>query len=94
MSVDWHKLPVGGQPPCGRIGHKLEYLPLSQAIILVGGRNDEVCKNKNIPYLDDIHLFLLEQKAWIQAVYIPKSLRLFSMSNHSMCVYVDQERMF
>ena len=88
-AVDWTKLVITGNPPCGRIGHTMEYLPLSQALIVAGGRNDEVCKSRSIPYLDDIYLFLLEQKAWIQAVYIPKSHRLKSISNHSMCVYVD-----
>ena len=72
-SVDWVKLGITGTPPCGRTGHTMDYLPMSQALIIAGGRNDEECKSNSIPYLDDIYLFLLEQKSWLKAVYIPKS---------------------
>lgn len=57
--------------------------------MVVGGRNDSICKNTSIPFLDDIYLFLLEQKSWIKATYIPKSKQLNLISNHSMCVVAD-----
>ena len=94
LGTEWNKLVISGAAPCGRVGHRMEYLPLSQALIVVGGRNDEMCKNLSIPFLNDIYLFLLEQKAWIQAVYIPKSEQLYSICNHSMCVYVDPEKQY
>ena len=44
MSVEWQKLKMQGVPPCGRVGHQMCFLPISQALIVVGGRNDEMCK--------------------------------------------------
>lgn len=47
------------------------------------------CKSKNIPFLDDIHLFLLDQKAWVRVKYIPKSMHMCMIGNHSMTVASD-----
>ena len=69
----------------------MEYLPLSQALIVVGGRNDDLCKSLNIPFLNDIHLFLLDQKSWIQVKYLPTSHRICRIGNHSMTVITDGE---
>ena len=44
MTVEWQKIKMQGVPPCGRVGHQLVFLPISQALIVVGGRNDEMCK--------------------------------------------------
>jgi hypothetical protein len=38
----------------------MSFLPANLALLIVGGRNDEMCKNMNTPYLNDIHLFLLD----------------------------------
>ena len=73
MGGEWQKIKQQGVSPCGRIGHTMSYLPINQCLIVVGGRNDQMCKNKNIPFLDDIHLFLLDQKTWVQVKYIPRS---------------------
>ena len=54
--------------------------------MIVGGRNDAECKSLSIPFLDDMHLFMLDQKAWVKVHYIPKSMRLPRISQHSMCV--------
>ena len=60
-SVEWGKIPkIQGEEPCGRTGHTMGYLPHSQAIVIVGGRNDAMCKSLQIPFLDDMHLFMLD----------------------------------
>lgn len=59
-SVDWVKIKQTGTPPCGRIGHSMTYLPANSALLIVGGRNDEECKKLNTPFLNDLHLFLLD----------------------------------
>jgi len=56
---------------------------------VAGGRNDMECKSKNIPFLDDIHLFLLDQKTWVRVKYIPKSAKICMIGNHSMTVASD-----
>jgi hypothetical protein len=38
----------------------MQYLPINQALLIVGGRNDDLCKNMSTPFLDDIHMFLLD----------------------------------
>ena len=69
----------------------MTFLPLNQALLIVGGRNDEVCKNLSTPFLEDIHLFLLDQKAWVSVKYTPFSQRLFRLGNHCMATMSDQE---
>ena len=69
----------------------MSYLPVNQALLIVGGRNDEVCKNLNTPFLNDIHLFLLDQKSWITVKYTPFSERLNRVGNQSMCTMADAE---
>jgi len=78
-------------PPCGRVGHTMTFLQSNQALLIVGGRNDEVCKNLNTPFLNDIHLFLLDQKAWVSVKYTPFSQALYRLGNHSMCTMTDGE---
>jgi hypothetical protein len=38
----------------------MSYLLANDAILIVGGRNDEECKNMSTPYLEDIHIYLLD----------------------------------
>jgi hypothetical protein len=66
-------------------------LPLNQALLIVGGRNDDICVNLSTPFLDDIHLFLLDQKAWVNVKYSPFSKRLFRLGNHCMATMTDGE---
>ena len=80
-----------GVPPCGRVGHTMNYLPVNQSLVVVGGRNDMMCGNPHIPFLDDMYLFLLDQKAWIQVKYIPCSQRMCRIGNHSTTVVTDGE---
>ena len=91
MSAEWQKIKQQGNPPCGRVGHTMTFLPLNQALVILGGRNDEVCKNLNTPFLDDIHLFLLDQKAWVSVKYTPNSQRLYRLGNHCMATMSDFE---
>lgn len=91
MSVEWQKIKQGGVPPCGRVGHAMSFLQANQALLVVGGRNDEVCKSLSTPFLNDIHLFLLDQKAWVSVKYTPFSQRLFRLGNHTMCTMTDGE---
>ena len=69
----------------------MTFLPMNQALLIVGGRNDEVCKNLSTPFLDDIHLFLLDQKAWVSVKYTPSSQKLFRLGNHCMASMTDHE---
>jgi len=89
ISVEWPYIKQNGNPPCPRTGHSMSYLPCNNAIMIAGGRNDEVCKNMNTPYLDDIHLFLLDQKAWIPVKYTPFSQRIHRMGNHTSCTMTN-----
>jgi hypothetical protein len=70
----------------------MTFLPLNQALLIVGGRNDEICKKLNTPFLDDIHLFLLDQKAWVSVKYTPLSQRLYRLGNHCMATMSDFEK--
>ncbi len=45
-----------------------------------------MCKAMSIPFLNDMHLFLLDQKMWLRIKYVPSSERLCSIGNHSMAV--------
>ena len=58
-----------GIAPCARYGHQMSYLPVSCAILITGGRNDELCGSQVTPFLNDIFLFLLDQKAWLKVKY-------------------------
>ena len=69
----------------------MTYLPANSALLIVGGRNDEICKKLNTPYLNDIHLFLLDSKAWVSVKYTPFSEKIFRICNHSMCTITDGE---
>ena len=70
----------------------MTFLPINQALLIVGGRNDKECKNMSTPFLDDIHLFLLDQKAWVSVKYTPFSQRLYRLGNHSMATMSDGDR--
>ena len=59
--------------------------------MIVGGRNDEACKTLNTPFLNDIHLFLLDQKAWVKVKFTPFSHRLYRLGNHTMTTMTDGE---
>ena len=43
--VSLEKVKVDGRSPPARTGHTMTYLPGSHCLVVVGGRNDEECKN-------------------------------------------------
>mmetsp|Transcript_42735 Transcript_42735/g.65635 ORF Transcript_42735/g.65635 Transcript_42735/m.65635 type:complete len:236 (+) Transcript_42735:1805-2512(+) len=91
VAAEWVKMKQQGTPPCGRVGHTMTFLPINQALLIVGGRNDDVCKNLNTPFLNDIHLFLLDQKAWVSVKYTPSSEHLYRLGNHCMTTMSDSD---
>lgn len=80
---------TGGQAPCSRFGHTMCYLPVNNSILIVGGRNDDLCKVNITPLLNDLHLFLLDQKVWIQVKYSWNSDKMDFIGNHCMTVLSD-----
>lgn len=80
---------TSGEPPCARFGHTMSYLPINSAIIIAGGRNDSLCKENVTPLLNDIHLFLLDQKVWIRVKFSFNSDKLDFIGNHTMGVITD-----
>lgn len=91
IGAEWCKMKMQGAPPCARVGHTMCFLPVNQCLIVAGGRNDKECKNMNIPFLEDMHLFLLGQKTWQAVRYIPNSRKLCKIGNHAMTVMSDGE---
>jgi hypothetical protein len=91
VTLESVKMKITGNSPAPRFGHSMAYLPVNQCLIVIGGRNDELCKSLNIPFLEDMFLFLLDLKCWIQVKYIPKSMHLPRIGNHSMAVISDGE---
>jgi hypothetical protein len=69
----------------------MSYLPVNNSLLVVGGRNDTLCKVNITPLLNDIHLFLLDQKVWIRVKYSFNSDRIESIGNHCMSVISDGE---
>jgi hypothetical protein len=62
-------LKASGTAPIARYGHSMAHLPYNNCLIVVGGRNDETFKETGSPFLNDMHLFLLDQKYWINVKY-------------------------
>lgn len=69
----------------------MQFLPVSNAILISGGRNDEMCSMNITPFLNDIHMFLLDQKVWIHVQYSNQSEKLSFICNSSMAVVSDGE---
>lgn len=82
---------MSGTAPVGRFGHTMEFLPTNNSLIVVGGRNDEMCKQNATPFLDDIFLFLLDQKFWLQIKHSVTSERIDYLGNQCMTVITDNE---
>lgn len=68
------------------------YLPANNALLVAGGRNDELCKQNITPLLNDLHLFLLDQKVWLQVKYSYNSDRLDYIGNQCMTVVTDGDQ--
>lgn len=63
-----------GKPPCARIGHSMSYLRVNHALVVIGGRNDELSKGLVTPFLNDIYIYSLHQHVWQQVlIHYPSS---------------------
>ena len=80
-----------GTPPSPRFGHTMAFLPCNNSIIIAGGRNDSLSATNMTPFLDDLILFMLDQKVWLNVKYSVNSERIAHMGNHSMGVVSDNE---
>ena len=80
-----------GKGPTARFGHSMNYLPCSRAIIITGGRNDELNSKNNTRFFNDIYLFLLDQKTWIEVEYTRDSDGLSHIGNHAGGVVTDHD---
>jgi hypothetical protein len=69
----------------------MSFLPANSAILIAGGRNDSLCKENITPLLNDLYLFLLDQKVWIRVKHSVKSDKFDHIGNHSMGVLTDGE---
>lgn len=50
-----------------------------------------MCKVNITPLLNDLFLFLLDQKVWLRVKFSYKSDRLGNIGNHCMSVITDNE---
>ena len=78
-----------GAGPVARFGHSMGYLPTNNGIFICGGRNDEMCKVNATPFLDDIFVFLLDQKVWLNVKHTLVSEKIDFMGNQCMTVVTD-----
>lgn len=69
----------------------MSFLPCNNSIVIAGGRNDELSSTNMSPFLNDLHLFLLDQKVWLNVKYSVNSDRISHLGNHCMSVVTDYE---
>lgn len=74
-----------------RFGHTMSFLPTNNSIVIAGGRNDAMSSQNMTPFLNDLVLFMLDQKVWLNVKYSVNSDRIAHMGNHSMGVVSDNE---
>lgn len=70
----------------------MSFLPVNCALLVAGGRNDIECKNLGTPYLNDLYLFLLDQKVWINVKYTRDSQIFDRTCNHAVTVITDNDQ--
>lgn len=68
------------------------YLPTNASLFVMGGRNDAMCKTTGTPFLNDIWLYLLDQKQWINVKYATSSERIDFVGNHCMSIISDGDQ--
>lgn len=85
------QLKSSGTPPVPRFGHTMSFLPCNNSIIIAGGRNDDLSSTNLTPFLNDLMLFMLDQKVWLTVKYSINSDRIDHMGNHCMGVVSDNE---
>jgi|Transcript_24891 hypothetical protein len=69
----------------------MSYLPCNNSIIIAGGRNDSLSSTNMTPFLNDLVLFLLDQKVWLNVKYSINSDSIDFLGNHCMSVVSDYE---
>lgn len=89
-SGEFINIKAAGQPPCPRYGHCMGYLPHTHALLICGGRNESLANQNKTPLLNDVHLFLLDQKVWLKVKYSVLSDRLSNICNAALCVVSDE----
>ncbi len=67
--AEWQLPRVEGKPPCPRVGHTMSYLPNTKALLVIGGRNDEVGKKEGSPFLNDLYIYQIENRNWVELKY-------------------------
>ena len=80
-----------GRAPDPRFGHKMCFLKCSNAILVAGGRNDEANQQNQTRFFNDLFLFMLDQRVWIDVQYTEASYRFDNVGNHGLCVLSDEE---
>jgi len=78
-----------GIAPVARFGHSMGYLPTNNGIFICGGRNDDMCKVNATPFLNDVYVFLLDQKVWLNVKYTLNSEHIDFMGNQCLTVITD-----
>ena len=68
------------------------YMPLKHAIIIVGGRNDELCKGMTSPFLNDIWVFAFDFQVWVEVKSNNGGAPIDKLGNHGMCLVTEGER--
>lgn len=80
---------VSGSAPAARFGHTMGYLPTNNSLFIMGGRNDEMNKVNSTPFLNDIFVFLLDQKFWLKVKSTQTAESVDYIGNHCMQVVTD-----
>lgn len=65
------------------------FLPCSNSLLVAGGRNDSLCSVNHSPFLNDLVMFLLDQKVWLNVKYSVASERIDHIGNHTVSVISD-----
>lgn len=67
------------------------HLPCNSALLIAGGRNDELSQQNKTPFLNDLVLFLLDQKVWLVVKHSVNSEKMDYIGNHCLGVVSDNE---
>ena len=67
------------------------HLPINNSILIAGGRNDDFASQNKTRFFNDLTLFLLDQKVWLEVKYTVASERLDYVGNHCLGIVCDHE---
>lgn len=88
---EFSTIKASGEAPAPRFGHTMCHLPCNQSLLIAGGRNDDMSKQNKTPFFNDLILFLLDQKVWLNVKYSVASERMDHIGNHCLGVVCDNE---